>query len=300
MPTRKMHDDEVETDVSLVRRLIATQFPHWADRSIARVRSAGTDNALYRLGEDLVVRLPRIHWAVGSVDKDFEWLPALAPLLPLAIPEPLAKGGPAEGYPWTWGVYRWLEGENPAADRLDDPERLAREVAHFVAALQRIDLAGPPADRGAPLVTRDEPTRTAIAELEGMIDTDALTTAWEAALRMPEWAGPPVWIHGDLLPGNLLLQNGRLTGVIDFGGIGVGDPACDLITAWALFAREARNVFRAELDVDDATWARGRGWALSVAVIALPYYKETNPVLAGTARHLIGEVLADHDAADTS
>jgi aminoglycoside phosphotransferase (APT) family kinase protein len=290
-----MHADEVATDVPLVRRLLAAQFPQWAALPIARVPSSGTDNALYRLGDDMVVRLPRIDWAAGGVDKDFRWTPVLARLLPVEIPVPLAKGRPGQGYPWEWGVYPWLEGENPTVDRIADPDALAREVARFVEALHRIDPAGgPPAGRGVPLAMRDEPTRTALAALRGTIDTDAATAAWDAALRTPAWPGPSVWVHGDLSPGNLLLQGGRLTAVIDFAGVGVGDPACDLIVAWNLLPADARPVFRAELGVDDATWARGRGWALSVALIQLPYYKETNPVLAANARHVIREVLADH------
>jgi aminoglycoside phosphotransferase (APT) family kinase protein len=289
-----MHDDELLTDVRLVQRLLAGQFPQWAALPIARVPSSGTDNALYRLGDDMVARLPRIHWAVGGVAKDSRWLPRIAPLLPVEIPVPLAKGAPAEGYPWEWGVYPWLEGENPSLDAIADPTSLTSDVVRFVASLHRIDLpGGPRANRGVPLAERDEPTRTAIAELEGMIDTDAATSAWEAALRTPAWAAPPVWIHGDLLSGNLLLQNGRLTAVIDWGGLGLGDPACDLLVAWGVLPPEGRNVFRAELDVDDATWERGRGWALSVGLILLPYYKDTNPSLAAIGRRLIREVLAD-------
>jgi aminoglycoside phosphotransferase (APT) family kinase protein len=290
-----MHADELETDALLVRRLLAAQFPEWAARAVARVPSAGTDNALYRLGEDLVVRLPRIHWAVGGVDKDLLLLPKLAPLLPVAVPVPLAKGEPAEGYPWTWGIYPWLRGENPPIGGIPDAESLAREVADFVKALHRVDPAGgPTARRGRPLAeVQDEDARDALAELKGMIEVEAAAAAWNEALQAPPWTGPPVWVHGDLLAGNLLLEGGRLTGVIDWGGAGIGDPACDLIVAWALVPRDLRPAFRAELGVDDATWARGRGWALSVGLIALPYYKETNPTLAATARHLIREVLAE-------
>jgi aminoglycoside phosphotransferase (APT) family kinase protein len=296
-----MHADEVDTDASLVRRLLAAQFPRWANLPIAPVPSAGTDNALYRISADMVVRLPRIHWAVGQVEKEQEWLPRLAPLLPLAIPVPLAMGTPAEGYPWHWSVYRWLEGENAIIERLADPHQAATDLAQFIAALQRIDpTGGPPpgphnSGRGVPLAMRDAPTRAAITSLQGgALDTDAATAAWDAALQAPVWDGPPVWIHGDLQSGNLLCVQGRLSAVIDFGCLGVGDPACDLIVAWNLLGPETRDVFRAALPVDDATWARGRGWALSVGLIALPYYQSTNPVLAGIARRAIEEVLADH------
>lgn len=224
MTAGKMHDDEVDTDISLVVRLLITQFPQWADLPIAPVDSAGTDNAIYRLGDDMAVRLPRIHWAVGQVDKEHQWLPRLAPHLPLAIPVPLAKGKPGEGYPWHWSVYRWLEGENAPVERSADPRQAAMDLAHFIAALQQIDPTGGPLAvahnlRGVPLAMRDRDTREAIAALHGMINADAVTTAWEAALQAPEWARAPVWFHGDLLPGNLLVKRGRLSAIIDFGGV---------------------------------------------------------------------------------
>lgn len=294
MPVGKMHADEVEADVSLVGRLLVAQFPHWGELPIERVRSAGTDNALYRLGADMVVRLPRIHWAIGQVEKEHRWLPRLAPHLPLAIPVPLAEGMPGEGYPWHWSVYRWLPGENATIERVTDLRRAATDLAAFVAALQQIDPAGgPPSGRGVALAMRDAPTRGAIEALHGIVDTDAATAAWEASLNAPIWDAPPVWTHGDLLPTNLLIEHGRLSAVIDFGAVGVGDPACDLLGAWSFLSVEAREDFRAALTVDDATWARGRGWALSVGLIALPYYESTNPVLAGIARRAIAEVLAD-------
>jgi aminoglycoside phosphotransferase (APT) family kinase protein len=280
--------------------LLAAQFPHWADLPIEPVRSAGTDNAIYRLGDDMAVRLPRIHWATGQPDKEHQWLPKLAPLLPLAIPVPLAKGTPAEGYPWHWSVCRWLEGETATLERITDLRQAATDLAQFVAALQRVDPTdGPRAGdhnlRGVPLALRDRPTRAAIAALHGVIDADAVTTTWEAALQAPEWDRAPVWFHGDLLPGNLLVEGGRLSAVIDFGGLGVGDPACDLMIAWGLFSGESRDVFRSAVAVDDATWARGRGHALSQALIFIPYYSDTNPVGVGSARRAIQEVLADHE-----
>lgn len=299
MTADKMHVDEVDTDVVLVGRLLAAQFPQWAGLPIVPVPSAGTDNALYRLGDDLVVRLPRIQRVTMQVSKEYRWLPVFVPLLPLAIPAPLAKGEPGEGYPWPWAVYRWLDGESVTVEGLTDPHQAATDLALFITALQRIDATGgpPPGEhnfgRGVPLALRDAPTRAAIAALRGKLDTDAMTAAWDAALQTPAWSNPPVWIHGDLQPGNLLARRGQLSAVIDFGGLGVGDPACDVQIAWNLLSADTRNTFRAALAVDDATWARGRGWALSVGLIALPYYWDTNPVLAGISRRAIDEVLAD-------
>lgn len=295
-----MHADEVDTDPSLVRRMLAAQFPQWAELRIEPVPSAGTDNALYRLGDDMVVRMPRMPWAAGQVDKEQRWLPVLAPRLPLAVPVPLAKGLPAEGYPWSWSVYRWLEGVEGTVETFTDPCQAAADLAEFVAALQRIDPAGGPAPgkhnvfRGVPLAHRDSITRTAIASLHGTFDCDALSAAWEADLRAPPLRDAPVWIHGDLKPGNLLAVRGQLTAVIDFGCLAVGDPACELSGAWLLFSAKEREVFRTALGVDDATWARGRGWALSIGLVALPYYRDKNAVLAEISRRTIEEVLADH------
>lgn len=300
MSNGKMHVDEVDTSASLVGRLLTTQFPQWADLAIEPIHSAGTDNALYRLGDNMVVRLPRIHSATGQVDKEHLWLPRLAPFLPLAIPAPLAKGKPGEGYPWCWSVYRWLEGENATIDRIADPSQAAADLAHFIASLQRIDATGgpPPGShnsfRGVPLARRDPQTRAAIVALRGMLDAHAVTAAWETALQAPAWHGPPVWIHGDLQSGNLLARQGRLSAVIDFGCLGVGDPACDVMAAWMFLSAETRDIFHTVLHVNDATWARGRGWALSFGLIALPYYQYTNPELAGIARRAIDEALADH------
>jgi aminoglycoside phosphotransferase (APT) family kinase protein len=298
MTYRKVHADEVHTDVALLRQLLAEQFPQWAALPIAHVPSAGTDHVLYRLGDDLVARLPRKEGVDEQVDKEREWLPRLAPLVPAGLPVPLAKGRPGAGYPFSWSVYEWLQGENPGFEGVGDPA-LAIDLAQFVTALHRIDATdGPRAGaqnfyRGCPLAVRDEPTCAAIAELGDMVDTKAVTAAWEEALATTAWGKPPIWIHGDLTPENLLVRGGRLAAVIDFGCLGIGDPACDLMVAWTLLTADARRVFRAALDVDEATWDRGRGWALSTGLIALPYYKDTNPARASNARYRIGEVLAD-------
>ncbi len=238
-----MHDDEVDTDAALVRTLLARQFPRLADLEIVPVPSAGTDNALYRLGSDMVVRLPRIGWAAGDVAKEHLWLPRLAPLLPVTIPTPLALGEPDPPYPWQWSVYPWLPGENPRVDSIGDPERLAVDIAGFVTALRAIDPAGGPgASRGGPLADRDDATRAAIEALGDEIDRESVMAAWADAMDVPAWTGPPTWIHGDLSPGNLLCVDGTLTSVIDFGGLGIGDPACDLIVAWNLLPAPARSV----------------------------------------------------------
>jgi aminoglycoside phosphotransferase (APT) family kinase protein len=294
-----MHADEVDIDATLVARLVAAQFPRWAELPIEPIRSAGTDNALYRLGEDMVVRLPRILTATGQIERERKWLPRLAPRLPLAVPIPIAKGMPAEGYAWHWSIYRWLEGETATIDRIADPLQAATELSEFVAALRRVDPAGgPPPDehnsfRGVPLSRRDSSTRDAIRRLRNTFDAAAVIAAWEAALQAPVWQGGDVWLHGDLHAANLLARHGRLSAVIDFGCMGVGDPACDVMVAWTYLSAETRDAFRAALPLDDATWARGRGWALSFGLIALPYYETTNPELAGIARRSIEEVLAD-------
>jgi len=300
MPMGKMHQDEVEIDVSLVGRLLAGQFPEWAGLALQPLRPFGTDNALYRFGDDMVVRLPRRERTSRTLENERRWLPRLAPLLPLAVPVPLAEGMPAEGYPFAWSVYRWLKGESATPERITDLGQLAADLAQFVAALQRIDPTGGPSPgehnffRGVPLAKRDAATRAAIASLDGEIDVDAVTAAWEEALRAPEWQRPPVWIHGDLDARNLLVENGRLSAVIDFGGLGVGDPACDVMVAWKVLSADTRDSFRAALSVDGATWARSRGWALSQAVIALAYYtEETNSVLVAEAQRWMAEVLAD-------
>jgi aminoglycoside phosphotransferase (APT) family kinase protein len=297
---KRMHADEVEIDDTLVRRLLATQFPQWAELPLDRVRSAGTVNAIYRLGDELSVRLPLIPGGVDDVDHEHRWLPRLADRLPLAVPVPVAMGSPAAGFPFPWTVCRWVDGEHLPLDRLADPRQAALDLAGFVAAMRLVDPVGaPPAARQGALSGDDEAVRASIAAATGLIDTDAVTAAWDTALPAPEWDGRPVWLHGDLLPGNLLATDGRLSGVIDFGCAGVGDPAWDVIPAWTYLDAGTREVFRAELDVDDATWDRARGWVVRIGILALPYYRDTNPEFAAVARRMLDEVLADLGLAST-
>jgi aminoglycoside phosphotransferase (APT) family kinase protein len=246
----------------------------------------------------MAARLPRIEWAIGQVAKEARWLPELAPHLPLPISAPVAVGAPGEGFPWEWCVAPWFEGEDATPAHLDDLITAAKDLGAFVSALQRIDASAGPAagthnfNRGVPLAAIDAQVRRQIPEWEGEFDTGAITAAWEAAVSAPQWDGPPVWLHGDLLPVNMISNHGRLAAVIDFGCLGVGDPAADLVPAWALFAGRSREVFREVVAADEATWARARGWALR-SVGALPYYRDTNPGIVARSRHQIAELLAD-------
>ncbi|GAA1854663.1 aminoglycoside phosphotransferase family protein [Asanoa iriomotensis] len=291
-----MHPGEFPITTELVSALLRAQFPQWARRPLTRVDSTGTVNALFRLGDDLVVRLPRVDWSLGDIETEATWLPRLAPRLPVAITEQLAAGVPGEGFPWPWAVYRWLPGTVPVEGALVDPLGLAADLAEFVRAMRAVDLPGAPAAyRGGGHSRLDEAARPALAGLDGILDADTLSAAekaWDADLAVPDYAGPPVWLHADLMPGNLLVdQRGRLRGVIDFGTLGVGDPSCDLIVAWNLLTAEGRDAFRAALDVDEETWRRGRGRSLAMALVALVYYHRTNPAFADNARYVIDEVL---------
>jgi aminoglycoside phosphotransferase (APT) family kinase protein len=299
MTKSNRHSDEVDIDVSLIIHLVTTQFPQWADLPITPVELSGWDNRTFHLGEHMTVRLPSAACYAEQVEKEHEWLPRLAPHLPLPIPVPLALGVAAGGYPWPWSVYRWIEGDTATVERIAGWRQFAIALAQFLVALQRIDSSGgpPPGQhnffRGGPLTVYDAETRRVISSLDGEIDADAATTVWETALAAA-WRGPPVWVHGDISAGNLLINDGRLSAIIDFGCLGVGDPACDLVIAWNFLAAEGRNAFRAALPADAATWARARGWALWKALITLAQQLNTNPLEAGKARRVIDEVLADH------
>ncbi|MEV4622890.1 aminoglycoside phosphotransferase family protein [Asanoa sp. NPDC049573] len=369
-----MHEGEFAVTGDLVTRLVAARFPRWAGLPVTPVASSGTVNALFRIGTDLVVRLPRVDWSLGDIETEATWLPLLAPRLPVAIPEQLGIGLPAEGYPWPWAVYRWLPGTVPVEGTLTDPLGLAADLAGFVRAMRAVDpgasgrhrdgagqepgdpgtsgrhrdgagrapgdagtsgrhrdgagqapggpgtsgrhrdgagqepgdpwLDPPAAYRGGGHSALDPPAREALAGLAGLLDPAelaAIGAALDADLvAVPDYAGPPVWLHADLMPGNLLVDpRGRLAAVIDFATLGVGDPSCDLIVAWNLLTPEAREVFRAALDADDQTWRRGRGRALAMAVIALVYYHQTNPAFADNARYVIREVLEACDPTKT-
>ena len=283
-------------DGALVRRMVATQFPQWADLPVRPVAPGGWDNRSFRLGEQMIVRLPSAEAYAAQVEKEHRWLPRLAPSLPLAIPTPLAIGKPASGYPWRWSIYRWIDGDVAAPERIGDLTAFATCLAQFLVALQRIEPTNgpPPGDhnfyRGGSLLTYDAETRQAIDILKDRIDAAAATQVWEAALGTT-FDRSPVWIHGDVSPGNLLVREGRLSAVIDFGMLGVGDPACDLSIAWTLFDGESRQAFRAMLPLDPDTWARARAWTLWKALIVAAGLAETNAVEAATPWRIIDQVL---------
>jgi aminoglycoside phosphotransferase (APT) family kinase protein len=292
----KLHRDEVDIRIADVARLVADQFPQWAGLPLSPVKSSGTDNVMLRLGDDLVVRLPRIPSAVPSLAKEVRYAPLLAAQLPVPLAVPLAEGVPGVGYPWPWTVSRWLPGETPVPGKASTV--LARELADFVTALHALDTAAAAREqltsyRGAHPASTDNAARAAIANCEGLLDVAQLTAAWDAVKQARETKGTHTWIHTDLQPGNLLLADGRLAGVLDWGGLAIGDPAVDLIVAWNLLDAPARAVFRDAVAVDDATWDRGRAWALTIGVVAYPYYVDSNPALAGVSRYQIEQVLAD-------
>jgi aminoglycoside phosphotransferase (APT) family kinase protein len=290
----KMHDGEVDIDAELVGRLVAAQFSELADLPIRAAPSMGTVNAIYRLGDDLCARLPRVQAWARDLDKECYWLPELAPQLSLRIPEPVGKGHPTSSYPFSWAIYRWIDGQPYADELVGDEYRAATDLARFVLQLRRIaPVVGAPRGGRKPLRELDAVTRAAINSARGVIDSDAATAAWERALQAPTWNGAPVWIHTDLLRPNVLVRDGRLCAVIDFGGIGVGDPAADVIAAWSVFSRTGRGVFRGALEVDDGTWNRARGLALHQAALIIPYYGETNPGFVAPAKRTVEEILAD-------
>ncbi|WP_314178047.1 aminoglycoside phosphotransferase family protein [Streptomyces winkii] len=291
-------------DSALVRALIAAQFPQWADLPVEPVAAGGVDNRTFHLGDGMTVRLPSAAGYAPQAEKEQTWLPVLAPRLPLPVPAPLAKGEPGAGYPFHWTVNRWIEGETARPERIGDLTEFARDLAGFLTALQRTDASGgPPAGahsffRGASLTTYDAETRHAVETLGARIPARTATEIWETALSAAH-QGPPVWFHGDVAYGNLLVRDGRLAAVIDFGCSGVGDPACDLTIAWTLLSGESREVFREAMfaggHVDSATWARGRGWALWKALITLAGFMGDGGGHGAEASATLDAVLSEYD-----
>lgn len=295
--------EETPPDLELARRLVADQFPQWADLPVRQVELSGWDNRTYRLGDELSIRLPRSHFYCEQVAKEQRWLPVLAPRLPAPIPQPVGRGVPGLGYPYDWSLYRWLKGSPARLDLIPDPVSFARAIGEFLVALRACDATGGPLPgqhnwwRGAPFEVYAEEARTALTTLSELGELSLAETRSAAAILAEAvasiWPGPPVWFHGDVAYGNLLVRDGRLAAVIDFGCSGVGDPACDLVLAWTLLPSAARTAYAHALGLDHDTWARGRGWCLWKALITVVGSRENDPAAAEEARRVIREVLTD-------
>lgn len=285
-------------DVELVSALLKAQWPAWADLPIEMISTTGTDNAIFRVGNDLAARLPKVERAVGQPAREHHWLSFLATKLPLEIPVSIGLGLPGVGYPWHWSIHRWSEGRSAARADLENPAA-AEHLAGFLAAMRAINPSGGPesgaenSQRGVPLTERDASVRRALKELYDEPGIASATAVWNDAISAPVCCSGPVWLHGDLQPSNLIMRHGQLAAVIDFGLMGVGDPACDLMAAWTCFGRVSRRIFLSATEADEATVRRGRGWAVSTALIALAHYRYTNPVMAETSRSTLAEVVCD-------
>jgi aminoglycoside phosphotransferase (APT) family kinase protein len=292
-----MHDNEFDIDKKLVTNLLKQQCPELSNYSITKIKHYGTDNAIFRLGNEYAIRLPRINSSAKQLEKEQIWLPKLKKELPLIIPTLVKSGNPSKYFPANWYVYQWIEGEDAYNKPPSDLNQVAKDLAGFIKALWKINTDNaPPAQRGLSLKTLDKAVRDAIHNLKNTLNTNIISNIWQECLNAPDWNKPPVWLHADLLPSNLLLQNNKLHAVIDFGLMGIGDPACDLIPAWCLFDNDSRIIFKETLGVDEDTWLRGKGWALSIALIIIPYYLKTNPVLVSVARRIISEIIKNENA----
>lgn len=294
-----MNSQNIVIDVSLVRHLITSQFPQWKELPINPVATSGWDNRTFHLGQDMSVRLPSAADYELQVEKEHQWLPKLALGLPLPIPAPLAMGKPEYGYPWKWSIYRWLEGETASSAKIGDLSEFATDLAGFLNAFHRIDaIGGPPAGlhsffRGGSLSVYDNEIRHSIASLTDKIDATMATEVWETALPT-SWKNPPVWVHGDISAGNLLVRDGKLSAVIDFGQLAVGDPACDLAINWTLFHGKSRDAFQETLFLDKQTWARARGWTLWKALVVAAGFTDPNNSESKQCWRIIEDVIADH------
>jgi aminoglycoside phosphotransferase (APT) family kinase protein len=290
-----------EITLSLVIDLVARQFPHWSNLEIRPVELGGWDNRTFRLGVDMLVRLPSAEWYAPQVEKEHKLLPILAPHLSIRIPEPLVMGKPGRNYPFNWSIYRWIKGKSANSLSIDDASllMLAERLATFLKELHEINAhGGPPPGphnyfRGDSPIVYDHETRVAITELQNFIDVDAVTAVWEEAIHS-NWNNNPVWVHGDFTAENILIRDDKLVAVIDFGCMAVGDPACDLVIAWTFFSNESRKIFRSHIGLDNDTWARARGWALWKALIT--FARLTDKTSAEASRHqkIITEILVEN------
>ncbi|MES2252390.1 MAG: aminoglycoside phosphotransferase family protein [Pseudomonadota bacterium] len=294
-----MSNDQPIIDLDLARHLVLTQFPKWRDLPIQPVAMSGWDNRTFHLGDRMLVRLPSAESYVPAVLKEQTWLPRLAPFLPLKIPEPLIMGNPDDLYPWPWSIYGWIEGDTAACADIADRCDLARDLADFLKSLYRIDTTDGPLPKLSnfehlkALKSYDDEARQAIGILKNKIDANVATQVWEKAIETT-WASKPLWVHGDISAGNLLVNHGKLCAVIDFGGLSIGDPACDLAIAWKFFKGESREAFKNSILFDEGTWSRARAWAFWKALIIEAGLTESNAVETSYAWQTITEVMEDY------
>ncbi|MCR8641117.1 aminoglycoside phosphotransferase family protein [Paenibacillus sp. N1-5-1-14] len=288
----------IEITTVVVRQLINSQFPEWKDLEIVPVEKSGHDNRTYRLGSEMTVRLPSHESYASAVEKEMTWLPIFKPLLSLPIPVPIAQGKPTNEYPLPWSVNRWIEGETVTHSNIHSLNEFAEDLAGFLKELQAIDASqGIPAGiqnyhRGGNLAVYDQDTRSVIDKLSDQSDQKLLTEIWELALATT-YQSAPLWLHGDVAVGNLLVQNGRLCGVIDFGTMGVGDPSSDLVMAWNFFDHESRNLFLSRMNANRDTINRARGWALWKALITYAW-NEPNSEASHWGKHVIDVIIQDY------
>lgn len=289
-----MHADEFDISPELIRDLLLKQFPQWANLSLELMHPEGTDNAMYKLGDDKLVRLPRTKRSSFNIEKELTWLPRLGPHLPLSIPNIIGNGTPDKNYPFPWLVCEWLDGTNPDKKNMIDEHIAATDLAGFVKAMQKIQPnGGPNCRRGKALSACDDEVKRSIPLLNELYSKKILNDLWISALKVPQWEKEPVWIHGDLHAGNLLVKNRKIIGVVDWGLAGIGDPACDMMVAWTLLSKKSREVFYSIAQPDEDTWNRGRGWALFLGIVGYPYYRLSNPIFARIAKRTLDEVITD-------
>jgi aminoglycoside phosphotransferase (APT) family kinase protein len=295
-----LHDDEIAAGEAVVRSVLEAQRPQWAGLTLTPA-GAGTDNTMYRLGDDLLVRMPRTEDKARSLRKEQEWLPRLAPLLGQAIPEPVHAGTPTAAYPLPWSVLRWIPGDQPGPDTVGDWAAFGTDLATFVRELHRAGLMGAARTgdlswyRGGSLRACDEWITKCFddcrAEADAGLDVESLQRLWRAAVALPEPSGPHVWLHGDLRPANLLVKDGRLCAVIDFGCLSVGFADAEHSTVWDLPVR-ARQAYWRAMNLDEATWTRARAWAIAVGISGVSYYRHTYPAFVAECRARLREILS--------
>lgn len=289
----------ITINADLVKKLIKEQFPQWSNLDIKPVKNGGNDNRTFHLGEELSVRLPSEEAYSYQVEKEQKWLPILAEKLSFTIPTPIAKGVANEDYPWSWSIYKWLEGETLSYKKIDGLSQFAKDLGTFLNEFQAIDASeGPLAGqhnfyRGGSLLIYDKESRNSIENNKNSFDLHILNEIWDLALDS-KWVSNPVWVHGDIAPGNILVKDGKLSAVIDFGILGVGDPSCDAAIAWTFFDETSRGEFKKVLNIDGGTWNRARGWALWKALITYDAYKDTVKIMADEAYRTILTIIDDY------